>query len=1068
MSQSQGPIAYMARNHVAANILMLILVVGGLLIGRTIKQEVFPEFELNMVSVTVAYPGATPAEVEDAIVRPIELAVSGIDNVKRVRATAQESVGSVTIEVLEGADPDQVLQDAKSEVDRIRTFPEEAEKPFVTKLSSRREVITLLVHGNVSERALREQAERVRDDLLVLPEITQVQLAATRPYEISVEISEDNLRKYNLTLDRVAQIIRVASLDLAGGSVKADGGEVLIRTTEKRHTGAEFASVAVFTHPSGRQLFLSDIATVKDGFAELDQDARFDGRPAIMIQVFRVGDQKPRDVSRAVREYVDQRNTEMPPSLGLDIYQDRSIVLDQRMQLLFKNGLLGLLLVLIILSLFLEIRLAFWVAAGIAISFLGALLLLPGMGISINMISLFAFLIILGVVVDDAIVVGENIFVHRKEGMPLQQAAISGAREMSLAVSFAALTTIAVFGPLLLVGGFVGNFLGQIPKIVITVLAISLVESLFILPSHLSGGLVRSRARIWERIERQRSRFDRLVRWLIDETYVGTLAWAKRNRYLTLALALLVLLTAVGIVGSGLIKFVFFPRVEADEVVATLVMPPGTPFEVTRGHAERIESLGMKIVQETDATRTDDGSNLKHVFTLLGQQLVTRGHSSTGSTFASNLAQVRILLDAPGKRTITSGEFADRWRKAVGSVPGAERLSFRSDLVRSGGDIEIELSHANYDILLTAVDRLKEAMSSYAGTREVSDTHSEGKRELKLRLRPEAATLGIRERDLAVQVRSAFYGAEALRIQRGQNEVKVMVRYPEADRRTMATIDRMRLRTASGLEVPFRQAAFIEEGRGYSTISRSDRRRVVTVTVLLDKDVGNPDEMLADLRQGVLRELTTDHPGLSYDLGGPSRDQRESMLDLRRAFLFGLLLIFAVLAVPFRSFVQPLVVMSAIPFGIVGAILGHLLLGYNLSMISAFGIIALTGVVVNASLVMIDFINRARRAGVPVDEAVKQAGMRRFRPIVMTAITTFVGLAPMIVETSIQARFLIPMAISLGFGVLFSTGVTLILVPTLYMILEDVMRLFRGKSSASDSDATADLPGTMDSVPASE
>jgi multidrug efflux pump subunit AcrB len=1044
---ARGPIAFMASNHVAANILMLVLVIGGLFVGRSLKQEVFPEFALDMVSVRVAYPGATPAEVEDGIIRPIELAISAVDNVKRVAAAANEGFGSVTIEVLEGADIDQVLQDVKSEVDRILTFPEESEKPLVSAITNQREVITLVVYGDASERALREHAERVRDDLQAMPNITQVDIAAARPYEISIEIPEENLRKYNLTLDRVAGIVRQASLDLAGGSIKAEGGEVLIRTTEKRYTGLDFDSLAVFTHPDGRIVRLHEVAHVRDGFAEVDQEVRFDGKPAMMVRVFRVGDQKPKDISQTVRYYIDERNEELPASVQIEVYEDRSVILQQRIDLLLKNGLLGLTLVLIILALFLEIRLAFWVAAGIAISFLGALLFLPGLDISINMISLFAFLMILGIVVDDAIVVGENIFVHRRQGKRLLQASTEGAREVTLPVVFSGLTTVAAFGPLLFVGGFVGNFLGVIPKIVITVLVISLVESLLILPSHLSGNIVRSRAPIWERLEARRSRIDRYIRWLIDRTYAGTLKWAASNRYTTVAIALAILLVTIGIVGGGFVKILFFPRIEDDEVVATLVMPPGNPYEATRAHAVRIEEIGERILRESDSDRKEGESNLRHSFTLFGQHLSGPGggpRGGGGSNFASNLAQVSLLLDDPADRTISPIEFARRWRKEVGPIPGAERLNFTAELVGRGGDIEIEVSHANYGILLEAVDRLKAAISSYSAVGEVDDSHSEGKREFRLRLRPEAATLGITERDLAVQVRSAFYGAEALRIQRGRNEVKVMVRYPEEDRRTLASIERMRIRTPRGEEIPFLQAAYVEDGRGYSTINRTDRRRVVSVSARVDRDVGDAEEILEELQGGIMPQLEADYPGLSFGLEGRSRDRRESMMSILRAFGFGLFLIFALLAIPFRSFLQPLVVMSAIPFGVVGAIGGHLLLGYNLSMISIFGIVALTGVVVNSSLIMITFVNRARESGMAVREAVLESGKRRFRPIVMTSLTTFFGLSPMILETSLQARFLVPMAVSLGFGVLFATAVTLVLVPTLYLILEDVRGVARG------------------------
>jgi len=1040
----RGPISYMARNHVASNIIMLILVIGGLVIGKQIKQEVFPEISLDMIAISVVYPGATPAEIEDAILRPIELAVSGVDNVKHIRATGNENIGSVVIEVIEGADPELVLQDVKAEVDRITTFPEYAEKPIISKLTTKRQVISVMVYGDASERSLREHAERVKDDLLLDPDITQVVIAGARPYEISIEIPQSKLRSYNLTLDRVSQIIKASSLDLAGGSIRDEGGEVLIRTTEKRYTGVEFDSINVFTKPSGEIVYLGDIAEVKDSFQELDQSTTFDGEDSMIIQVFRVGKQTPKKVAKAVKAYVEKRNQELPPSIHLATYMDFSELLESRMNLLFKNGTIGLILVLIILSMFLELRLAMWVSMGIVISFAGALMFLPALDVSINMISLFGFLIILGIVVDDAIVVGENIFVHRRMGKSFQQASIDGAKEMARPVTFAVLTTVAAFAPLLFIGGFAGKFMGVIPKIVIVILLLSLVESLYILPSHLAGKMAGKVSPFWQRIEKRRKKFDDFLKWMIEKPYSTALSWSAKNRYATMAIAIALLLVTFGVFAGGKMKFIFMPKIDADEITVSLQMPPGTPYEVTKEHALKIQKIGERLIHETDSDRNDGGSNLKHTLVLLGQKVEASGGHGSSSSSSSNLAQIYLILDDPEIRTLNTNAFAAKWRKAVGEIPGAEQLTFKSDLVRGGGDLELQLSHTNFDELLVATEKLKNAMASYNGTSEILDSQSGGKREFKFKLRPEASSLGITEMELARQIRSAFYGSEALRIQRGQNEVKVMVRYPEEDRRTLATIDDMLIRTATGKEVPLKLAANVEDGRGFSSISRTDRRRVVNVSCAVDNKVANASEILEDLKLNVIPQLEADYPGLSYDLDGQSNNMRESMESAGRAMLFGLLLIYALLAIPFRSFSQPLVVMSAIPFGIVGATIGHMIMGYNISFISLWGIIALSGVVVNDSLVMIDFINRSREAGESLIDAVMISGKRRFRPIILTSLTTFFGLMPMIMETSIQAKFLIPMAIGLGFGVIFATGITLILIPTLYLVLEDVLAFFKG------------------------
>ncbi len=1039
-----GAIKWMASNHVASNILMLILIVGGIVIGSSVKQEVFPEFELDMVNITVPYPGASPAEVEDGILQPLERAISGVDNVKRMIANAGEGVGNLVAEVMDGANIDEVLSDIKSEVDRITTFPQDAEEPIVAKATNKKEVITLIIYGDVSERALYEQAERVRDDLLAKPNISQASLKAVRPLEISVEISEENLRRYNLTLNVVAGIIRRSSLDMPGGSIKTEGGEVLIRTNEKRYTGAEFDSVVVFTSPRGERVLLGDIATVTDGFAEYDLEALFDGHRAAMVRVFRVGAQTPKDVSTTVKEYIEYIKPQLPSSIDVEIWTDSSVILQQRIDLLLRNGRLGFILVLITLALFLEIRLALWVAIGAGISFLGAMAFLPMMGVSINMLSLFAFLIVLGVVVDDAIIVGENIHVHRKNGKSYYKAAYEGTYEVTRPVVFAILTTIAAFSPLLFVSGMMGKFMGVIPRIVIIVLVLSLIESLFILPAHLSGKMIKSQSNFWLAIENQRQKFDRFVRWMIDYTYEGTLKWVVVNRYTTIAISTAVLLGAIGLVTGGYVKFVFFPRVDADFINVSLTMAPGTAFDQTKEIAEHIQKEGMELVAEYDEQRDDGESELLHTFASVGTQ-ASAGMSTPmdrGSPSASNLAIVSMLFVGSDVRTIRLQQFTNEWRKRIGPIPGMEKLNFKSVLMHPGDDIDIQLAHEDYAVLVKAVDRVKEALAGYGGVEEINDSYTEGKRELKLRLKPEASSLGITETDLAMQVRGAFYGAEALRLQRGRNEVKVMVRYPENARRMMASIEDMRIRTPMGGEVPFSQAAYVDDSQGYSGIKRVDRKRVINVTASVDNKTTNNNDVLSEVTQSVLPQLMLDYPGLSYDLEGDSRNRHESLGSLKKGFIIALFMIYALLAIPFRSFSQPFVVMSAIPFGMVGAVLGHLLLGYNLSFISTLGIVALSGVVVNDSLVMIDFINRARDSGLSLREAVLTSGKRRFRPIILTSLTTFFGLTPMILETSMQARFMIPMAISLGFGVLFATGITLVLIPAMYLVLEDIQAFF--------------------------
>ncbi|BCR03648.1 multidrug transporter AcrB [Desulfuromonas versatilis] len=1048
-----GPVRWMTHNHVAANLLMLVFIVGGLILGPKVKQEVFPEISLDRISISVPYPGAGPEEVEEGILLKIEENLTGVDGIKQIKSTAAEGVGTVMVEVREGLDADKVLQDVKSEVDRITTFPLDAEEPVISKLLNRREVISVVVYGELPERSLRERAEAVRDELLELPQITQVDLGGVRPYEISIEIPEQNLRRYNLTLEQVAQRVRRASLDLPGGEIKTSGGQILLRTKERRYLGPEYGDIAVLTNPDGTEVHLRDIAEVRDSFRETDEKATFDGMPAAMVKVFRVGEQKPTEISDLVIDYVAQKRGSLPPSVRLATWNDTSELFESRMNLLLKNAALGLVLVLITLGLFLEIRLALWVMLGIPISFFGTLFLMPAIGVSINMISLFAFILALGIVVDDAIVVGENIFEHRQMGKPFLQAAIDGTLEVSVPVVFAILTTLAAFSPLLFVSGLMGKFIYVIPAVVITILVVSLVECLFILPAHLAMGKRRQSPKgLIGAIDRVRLAFGRGLERFIAGPYRRTLNLCLRWRYVTIAAAIAVLFLSVGVIGGGILKFNFMPEVDADVITATLQMPRGTPVEQTSRVQEFIRQKAQETVEEFDRELPEGQSVLRHVYAVVGSSLAEGGPGGGAeSPSGAHLADMAMFLTASEKRGISTTEIAGAWRKKVGEIPGIESLVFKSNLVRMGANIDIQLAHEDFAVLAVASERIKQELGNYPGVGDLEDTYARGKRELKIRLKPEGRTLGITEEDLGRQVRGAFYGAEALRLQRGRNEVKVMVRYPEDDRQSLWDFEALRLRTPQGGEVPLTRAAWVEEGRGFSEINRTDRKRVINVTASVDNRQANAGEILAELKGGLLEQLAHDYPGLSFNMEGEEKERRESMESMKTGFMLALLAIFALLAIPFRSYSQPLLIMAAIPFGVVGAIAGHLIMGYNLSILSMFGIVALSGVVVNDSLLLIDRINGNRReGGEDLARAVLDAGQRRFRPILLTSLTTFFGLAPMILETSVQAQFLIPMAISLGFGILFATGITLLLIPSLYLVLEDVRGLFGLRPAHAD------------------
>jgi len=1044
----KGAIQWMVKNHVAANLLMLLLVAGGLIKGLGIKQEVFPEVSLDKVKVSVAYPGAGPEEVEEGILLKIEDSLTGVDGIKEITSTAAEGLGTVMAEIRTGEDVNLVLQDIKSEVDRIDTFPEDAEKPVVSKLLNVTEVASVVVYGQASERALREQAETIREELLADPKITQVELSGVRPYQISVEISEENLRRYNLTLEQVASVLRNASLDLPGGNIKTSGGEILLRTKEKRYRASEYAQIVILAAADGTQVRLGDIAAVHDTFEETDLQATFDGLPAAMVKVFRVGNQKPTEISEVVKQYVAQKNASYPDSLHAAIWNDQSELLQSRIDLLLKNAYLGLILVFVILGMFLEIRLALWVMLGIPISFMGAMLVLPALGVSINMMSLFAFILVLGILVDDAIVVGENIFEHRQQGKPYLQAAIEGALEVGVPVTFSVLTTVAAFMPMAFITGMMGKFMIVMPMVVVTLLLVSLVESLFILPVHLSTGFRREEEKgallVLQRVRRVVG--DRLER-LTNGPYSRLLALCLRNRYTTAAASLALLLLVVGLLGGGFMKFSFLPKVDGDLITANLSMPPGTPVSQTQKVVDRLVATAAESTRQIDAQRPDQPSVLRHIYALAGGQMSGGGPGGGQDTAGSNLASVSLFLTESEKRNLPSSEVERLWRTKVGEIPGVDALTFSNNLIHMGANIDIRMAHSDFSVLEEVSEKIKTVLGTYPGVADIEDTYNRGKQELKLHLSAEARTLGISENDLARQVRGAFYGAEALRLQIGRNEVKVMVRYPEADRKNVWDLNAMRIRTPNGGEIPLAQAALIQESRGYSQINRTDRKRVINVSANVDSAVANANEILDELQASLFPQLQRDYPGLIFDMAGEQKEQRESLASMGEGFLLALLVIYALLAIPFKSYSQPLLIMAAIPFGFVGAVCGHLIMGYQISILSVFGLVALSGVVVNDSLLLIDTINKNRAGGQGLWEAVMNSGRRRMRPILLTSLTTFFGLTPMILETSVQAKFLIPMAISLGFGILFATGITLVLVPSLYMVLEDLQHLVHGMRS---------------------
>ena len=1015
--QSKGIISWMVHNRITPNILMLVFIVGGLFISTKIKQEVFPEFDLDYVNIGVSYPGSSPEEVEQGIVLAVEEGIRGLDGVKEISSSASEGYASIYAELYEDADSQKVYQDIKQELDRITTFPEDAEEPNVSLLIRRRSVLKLQIYGDENEWVLREVAEQVRDQLLQNPGITQIDLLGARNYEIQIEVDQDTLRTYDLTLENIASKIRKTSVEIPGGTVETRAGDILLRVKQRRDWAKEFETIPVVTTAEGTILYLSDIATVNDNFEETDFQATFNGQRTIGLAVYRIGKQTPIGVSAAVKEEMGNIEKYLPANIKWSIKSDFSRIYKQRLELLLKNAFYGLLLVLALLGIFLEFKLAFWVTMGIPTSFLGTILFLPAMDATINMVSMFAFIIALGIVVDDAIVAGENIYEYRKRGMGIVKSAILGARDVAIPVSFSILTNIIAFLPLYFVPGVMGKFFRVIPLVVITVFTISWIESLLVLPSHLAHFKPSNRKGLGAFLHERQQKFSELFTRFVENYYGPFLDKSIKYRYITIALGIAVFAIVIGYVKSGRIGIILMTKVESDQSVVTAALPYGSPFDKTLEVYKQIIRASEEIIVQNGGDELSEGT-----FAVINE----------------NSVEVTVYLTDPEIRPISTSEFTKKWRQAVGEIPGLESSNFQSDKggPGSGASLTVELSHRDINVLDQACVALAEKIAEFPNTTDINDGYTPGKRQFDFQIKPEGESLGLTAYEVARQVRNSFYGAEALRQQRGRNEVKVKVMLPKEQRNSEYHLEELLIRTPSGTDVPLMQIAYVVPSRSYTSIERRNARRIATVSSNIEP-ASETNRVIATLNKEIIPELLNNYPGLSVSYQGKQADFKESFESLITGFILAMLGIFVMLAIPFKSYTQPLIVMVAVPFGIVGAVLGHIIMGYSLSIMSMMGIIALSGVVVNDSLVLIDCSNKLKIDGMNAFEAIHNAGIRRFRPIILTSLTTFGGLMPMIFETSMQAKFMIPMAISLGYGILFATGITLILVPSLNMSLED-------------------------------
>ncbi len=1046
----KGLVSWFARNKVASNLLMISLLLGGGMTAAGIKMELFPEFSLDVVTVSVVYPGAAPEEIEEAICIKIEEEIYAVEGIKQITSTAVENIGTVAIEVKPNFDPRRVLDDVKSLVDSIDTFPDEAEKPVIKEVLLRTQVINVAVYGDLSERKLKELGTRVRDEINSLAGVSQVELVNVRDYEISIELSEYELQKLDITFDEVAQAVRDSSINLSGGSIKTEQGEILLRTDTQAYDGAEFENLVLRTNPDGSRISLGQVATIIDGFEDTDQTARFQGKPSVMVQVFRVGEESALGIAAVVRDYVEELNEALPAGVRAETWQDQSVWLKGRLDLLLKNGAQGLVLVFLILALFLKLRLSFWVTIGIPISFLGTIMVMPSLGHSINMLSLFAFILVLGIVVDDAIVVGESIHKEQEGGTPGIDGAVRGVRSVSVPVVFAVLTTIVAFLPMGFLPGTFGKYFSVIPATVVPALLFSLVESQLVLPAHLTHATNAASAwsrmwpaRIWNFVQ---SRFSNAMKFAATRLYAPVQARALEWRYTTVAIAIATLAITSSFIVGGRLKFVFFPDIEGDIAAAQITMPEGTSAETTALAVARIEAAAQKLIDENQGS--EDGESIVMAFMasvgeqpFLAQQ--QQGQGAAGGIRGAQLGEVVMELVPTEQRDVSTNDLVNRWRELTGDIPGAVDLNFAAAVMSAGAPINFQLSAQSIEDLRLASAELRVAAASYDGVFDVTDSFRGGKQEYLLDVHPSAEALGISRLDLARQVRQGFHGEEAQRIQRGRDDLKVMVRYPKAERRSLAGVESMRIRSMDGVEIPFGSVASVEAGRGFATISRKNRARMVSVTADVDLTVNTPGEVMEALESEFLPGLLEKYPGLEVAREGQASDQEQFIQAMIKMYIMAMFVIYALMAIPFRSYTQPLIVMLAIPFGVVGAIWGHALLGYDFSVLSLLGIAALAGVVVNDSLVLVDYVNQKRAEGLSIREAAKVASIARFRPILLTSMTTFAGLTPLILERSVQAQFLVPMALSLAFGVIFSTMVTLLLVPCGYLILDDIGNAWR-------------------------
>jgi multidrug efflux pump subunit AcrB len=1076
-------IAWAITNAPGMNVLMIaLMVVGGVSLWQ-MRREVFPAFELELVTITVPYPGATPQDSEEAICQKIEEAIRSIDGIKKVTSVAQEGSGFVLAELRSDvSDVQKVMNEIDREIDRIPSFPDLAEDPQIQQITFREAAIRVGIVGpedrtREGELRLREVVEQVRDEMLLLPTVSSASIMGTRPYQVDVEIPEATLRSYGMSLEQVASIIRARNVELPGGQIRGEGQEVLLRAKSKGRVGEEIGRLPLVTDSGGVVLTVNDLGTVRDEFQDVTSAGEINGEPAMVINVERTRTEDLLRLVDDVREYVAGKT--LPEGYRFVVWGDTSVEVRGRLDLLVRNGAQGLLLVFLVLTVFLEMRLAFWVALGIPISIFGAGAVLFWGDQTLNMLSLFSFMMALGIVVDDAIVIGENIYAHLQMDKSLVDAAIDGTVEVMPSVTASVTTTIIAFSPMFFVSGVMGKFMAVIPLAVIAMLVVSLFESIFVLPCHLSHkhtGFFRFMSVVAYPLRPLgialnwvSARSSRGMEWFCQVFYLPVLKFFLKFPLIPIAGSLAILLITAGMMRSGMVPQNLFPKTDSNSLQATISFPDGTPgfeAELATSHLrdalqrvserigrERAEATGIPVAELYPSKYGPATGPVRMTYRDVGSISTRSPGRGGGGTGSSNVGQVFAELHETEYRSIHSDKLLALWRTEAGEFPGAERVTFGSENMGPGGKaIEFKLLAPSKDVdqLLAATEETKRQLARYAGVFDITDDNTPGKWEFQFRVKDRALATGVTPTDLGQTVRNAYFGAEAMRLQRGRHDVKLMVRYPEEERNSLVDFREIRVRTADGTERPITELAEVELKRGFSEINRVNQMRSITISADLDESTANGELIVSELQRKYMPLLKEQFPAIDVRWEGQREQTVESMGSLFRGFGVAVLAMFVLLVLQFRSYGQPMLILLIIPFGMIGGVWGHALMGMPLTMFSMFGMVALSGVVINDSIVLIDFINARVREGVPVYEALIESGERRFRPIMLTSMTTIAGLIPLMMEKSFQAQLLIPMATSLAFGLMLGTTLILLFIPTFYMIYDKLVGLLRFGTADDD------------------